>query len=404
MFSRKSNGISLYPSGTNPSAKSIKDTQNKFESLQAQYALTKSLHSTQNTEQPSGDQNPDGNSGGKFAGSSNAMSAISKGLGSIGNVTTAMNSTGNAQALSIRNGITDAAINSGNPYAMAIGAALKVVDAVGDVAGTNLDNLDKSDAKRAGIDSASRFINNAVQALPGIGTILGAFGSITRSATDLDEFGRDVLGSYSGSEEDIKTARRLANKNLLGKASKQADSYIYDTNQKASIMNQLGYTNSLVKNSDYSRDIAQQNLARYAGTNYNLNAVGRNGMKILSRKELQQILATQKLQKGGVIGTDTNILPEGSLHARLNHLDETNPDIEATRKGIPVLDANGDQVAEIERNELVFRLELTKKIEELMKDGSEEAMIKAGKILVDEIIDNTQDNTGQITEEVKNGI
>ena len=34
-----------------------------------------------------------------------------------------------------------------------------------------------------------------------------------------------------------------------------------------------------------------------------------------------------------------------------------------------------------------------------MKDGSEEAMIEAGKILVDEIIDNTQDNTGKITED-----
>ena len=30
-------------------------------------------------------------------------------------------------------------------------------------------------------------------------------------------------------------------------------------------------------------------------------------------------------------------------------------------------------------------------------------MIEAGKLLVAEIIDNTQDNTGQITEEVENG-
>ena len=36
-----------------------------------------------------------------------------------------------------------------------------------------------------------------------------------------------------------------------------------------------------------------------------------------------------------------------------------------------------------------------------MQDGSEEAMIEAGKLLTDEIIDNTQDNTGQITEEVE---
>ena len=40
-----------------------------------------------------------------------------------------------------------------------------------------------------------------------------------------------------------------------------------------------------------------------------------------------------------------------------------------------------------------------KKIEELMKDGSEDAMIEAGKLLVSEIIENTQDNTGQLTDE-----
>jgi len=110
------------------------------------------------------------------------------------------------------------------------------------------------------------------------------------------------------------------------------------------------------------------------------------------------------LQKGGVIGTDTNLLPEGALHARLNHLQDTNPDLEeATKKGIPVLDESGQQVAEIEKEELILRLELTKKIEELMKDGSDEAMIEAGKLLVSEILENTQDNTGQLTEEVENG-
>jgi hypothetical protein len=38
-----------------------------------------------------------------------------------------------------------------------------------------------------------------------------------------------------------------------------------------------------------------------------------------------------------------------------------------------------------------------------MKDGSDEAMIEAGKLLVSEILENTQDNTGQLTEEDENG-
>ena len=52
------------------------------------------------------------------------------------------------------------------------------------------------------------------------------------------------------------------------------------------------------------------------------------------------------------------------------------------------------QHAEIERNEIIFRLEVTKKLEELMKDGSNDAAIEAGKLLAHEIINNTVDNTG----------
>lgn len=71
-----------------------------------------------------------------------------------------------------------------------------------------------------------------------------------------------------------------------------------------------------------------------------------------------------------------------------------------TKKGIPVVTVteNGDleQVAEIERKELILRLEVTQKLEELMKDGSDEAAIEAGKLLVKEIIKNTDDKTEEL--------
>lgn len=135
--------------------------------------------------------------------------------------------------------------------------------------------------------------------------------------------------------------------------------------------------------------------------------VGREGIKLPTVEEIRA-MRTRKLQAGGVIGIDSNILPEGSLHSRLNHLDELNPDLEdATRKGIPVMAVEDgeiqEQVAEIEKEELILRLETTKRLEELLKDGSEEAMIEAGKLLATEIMENTKDNTGQITEEVENG-
>lgn len=92
-----------------------------------------------------------------------------------------------------------------------------------------------------------------------------------------------------------------------------------------------------------------------------------------------------------------NVIPEGALHARLHHMDQEG----ITKKGIPVIteeDGGIVQHAEIERNEIIFRLEVTKKLEELSKDGSNEAAIEAGKLLVKEILENTEDNTGLINE------
>lgn len=92
-----------------------------------------------------------------------------------------------------------------------------------------------------------------------------------------------------------------------------------------------------------------------------------------------------------------NVIPEGALHARLHHMDQEG----ITKKGIPVIteeDGGVVQHAEIERNEIIFRLEVTKELEKLAKDGSNEAAIEAGKLLVKEILENTEDNTGLINE------
>jgi hypothetical protein len=74
-----------------------------------------------------------------------------------------------------------------------------------------------------------------------------------------------------------------------------------------------------------------------------------------------------------------------------------------TQKGIPVIDNKGEQQAEIELNEIIFNLEVTKKLEELCEDGSDEAAIEAGKLLVQEILFNTEDRTGLINTLKKGG-
>lgn len=107
-------------------------------------------------------------------------------------------------------------------------------------------------------------------------------------------------------------------------------------------------------------------------------------------------------------GGSMNVIPEGALHAHKHHMEN---DENITKKGIPVVvEEDGgelNQQAEIERNEIIFRLEVTKKLEELNKiyqseDTSQkekdEAAIEAGKLLTDEILNNTDDRTGLLEE------
>ena len=93
------------------------------------------------------------------------------------------------------------------------------------------------------------------------------------------------------------------------------------------------------------------------------------------------------------LSNQQNVIPEGALHARKHHMENTEG---LTQKGIPVIDNKGEQQAEIELNEIIFNLEVTKKLEELCEDGSDEAAIEAGKLLVQEILFNTEDRTGLI--------
>lgn len=95
-----------------------------------------------------------------------------------------------------------------------------------------------------------------------------------------------------------------------------------------------------------------------------------------------------------------NLIPEGALHKNKHHMEHTEG---LTQKGIPVIDNEGEQQAEIELDEIIFTLEVTKKLEEFYKEGTDEAAIEAGKLLVKEILFNTDDRTGLIAKCEKGG-
>ena len=294
-------------------------------------------------------------------------------------------------------------------YGQIIAAATGAVDALGTVTGTNLSNINKDSASRAGISGSATF-NNMMNMLPGNSMLWGMWGSRTNNF-GMSKEAEEMQSGYSGTVGDLRAAKDVANKRLLFGVDK-ANQYIEEQRRNDEILHDINLTNTMRKQSDYYQDLAHQNINRYAGQNYLGTRVGRVGMKLMNLDEVRIILAkrqeTQKLQNGGVVGIDTNILPEGALHARKNNLSELNPDLEdATKKGIPVMAAEGgevgEQVAEIEHSEIIFRLDVTKQLEELRKDGSEEAMVQAGKLIAEELVENTQDNVGMITEEVENG-
>lgn len=116
------------------------------------------------------------------------------------------------------------------------------------------------------------------------------------------------------------------------------------------------------------------------------------------RKKIQEEVRMEEVagfKNGGAV----NVIPDGALHAHKHHLENVDEKFEdVTSKGIPVIteEKGGDikQHAEVEREEIIFNLEVTKQLEKLMQDGSDGAAIEAGKLLVYEILENTVDNTG----------
>lgn len=305
----------------------------------------------------------------------------------------------------VRGGISDAAIQSGNPIAMAIGVGSKLVDAIGAQTGLNLDNIDKEAGKDAGISGAARGFNNLMNYIPGNSMIWGAFASKTQNADVISDEVKDIQGAYGDSYGDLESAQKLSGKRFLF-GRRKANKFINEANETNQKIQDIATTNTLRKQSDYGNDIMQQNLNRYAGTNYMYNAVGKQGMKLMSIEQAKLILMMRKnveqkelqiFANGGAI----NIIPEGARHSRLNHLDEVHDDFEdVTKKGIPVVtpteDGDLEQVAEVECGEIIFSKSVTEKLEELMKDGSDKAAIEAGKLLVKEIIKNTDDKTEEL--------
>lgn len=292
-----------------------------------------------------------------------------------------------------------------------ISAGLQLTDGLGKIMGTQMSNISKDAAEDAGL---SRGFNNVVASVPLVGSLMGAFAK----KTDEFKIDRDRLAGV-GSAYDMSTfdsAEDLSGGKFLGQGRK-VNQFITEQNRKRDTMIGISDTAKMRKEgaSTAAADLAQQNKNKYNGLTGGQMTIGQEGMKIPnlswarttlntgpSKQDLTKLLL--KFQKGGKLGNpgmESNVIVDGAYHAHKNHLDEIAPEIgEVTPKGIPVVatdeSGNSQQIAEIEVGELVLTKDLTDKLEELYKDGSDEAAIQAGILFANEIINNTVDNKGGV--------
>ena len=181
-----------------------------------------------------------------------------------------------------------------------------------------------------------------------------------------------MSNAYADTVADIDQAQAMGGgKYLFGK--KKIANAVAEANQRNELLTEMNMTNTMRKQSDYGRDLAQQNMNRYAGTNYTDMRAGKLGMKLTELDRFKALLRNriveesediQKFAEGG------SILPTGKLHKELHHMSDMGEQFEdLTRKGIPVvtMDEGGEmvQVAEIERDEWTWSKEFTDQIEAL---------------------------------------
>ena len=252
-------------------------------------------------------------------------------------------------------------------------------------------------------------------ALKGLGSLFGAGVKSVKGNTANELV--DTSSSYTG--EDALASKKFGLLGLRG-AKKYAGLVTrrqYNRDLAANVL-QEGKDDLLAAN-----NVQQQQMKDTLSKNgddwmYTNTLSAKNGAKIKEVKRLsslysKRLISKEPLKEGTTVefknGGSINVIPEGALHARKNNLTEINPELEGiTKKGIPVIskEEGGEMIqhAEIERSEIIFNLETTKKLESLREqyNKSEDKIekdnlaIEAGKLLAQQIMENTIDNTGEL--------
>ena len=201
-----------------------------------------------------------------------------------------------------------------------------------------------------------------------------------------------------------------------GKQRKARDAYYGQARAAQEILNTSSTSLDAANQSSGMVDArTRMNLYGNANRNSDQVTIGEKGMSlrsVIKRKEvvlpdtIKKIIQIDdkskivKHQSGGVLGK--NVIVSGTFHSRNHKLKDLNAfkDVKMTDKGVPVIalkeGGSIEQLAEVEKNEIILTKELTQKLESLAKENSKESQLEAGKLLAYEIIKNTIDSSDKV--------
>ena len=280
--------------------------------------------------------------------------------------------------------------------------AMKVAGVLGDAVGALGGSTD-------GMTTVDSILGSSFFNLTPFGLINGFGGKKADTITRNQEAFEQVGSSYGGTSATVDDALTKSGKKygLFSRgAMNEANQEIAEAKRQQSVMADIADIATDRRNLVYGMSAINGNRRAYqlqGGYQQGNIRVGKNGMNIDLINRAKQILSyteiepvspqlLSKFKEGGSI----NVIPDGALHARKHNMDMDG----ITKKGIPVVSENKDgeieQQAEIEKEEIILRLEVTQKLEELAKEGTDEAALEAGKLLVEEILYNTDDKANLI--------
>jgi hypothetical protein len=308
----------------------------------------------------------------------------------------------------------DAAANA----AMAIPGVGTIIGGAMKVGGMLSDGLTALGVGTDQMTTADKILDSKFLKLTPLGLVNAIGAKKADTITKDNEAFEQVGSSYGGTQATVDGALTKSGKKyglLSGKARNKANQQIHNAQMQQSKMSNIADEAQMAFTASNNPLIGLGTQLQLNG-GYQQSAVraGKSGLK-MDREFAKRIIKlsngkkskAKKIQEevrmeevaGFKNGGAVNVIPDGALHAHKHHLEDVDGKFEeVTTKGIPVIteEKGGDikQHAEVEREEIIFNLDVTKQLEKLMQDGSDEAAIEAGKLLVHEILENTVDNTG----------